>query len=349
MPIEQQKELAERKKRFAERQKELAERKKKLAERQKELAELEHSYQRGNFQLFVVCGTDEEERTMLIQEFCDWKKRIFFKASGKDTTTLQNFVERLEGRYPKPCFATNWEGAFRHIADNEQGKNISSERLVLVLHEFPDPVRRDDQFMTMFKNAIEQQLSRTKIFLIVSSGDMEFVHKYFLDDDALLRQDVNGSIRLDPLTLDDAEAEKIADEAARNAKGISNARAKIKKIPADEVIIREGETNSAIYKIITGSAVCWFKYGTEDEYVLSSMSDGECFGEYSALTGNPNFYTVVAFSDMLVMKITKDDLVGFVEMNAKNAIDIMENTARMLNVMAMNIDMLRNEGVAATI
>lgn len=76
------------------------------------------------------------------------------------------------------------------------------------------------------------------------------------------------------------------------------------------------------------------------------MADGECFGEYSALTGNPNIYTVVAFSDMLVMKITKEDLITFVEMNAKNAIDIMENTARMLNVMAINIEIIRSEANA---
>ena len=118
---------------------------------------------------------------------------------------------------------------------------------------------------------------------------------------------------------------------------------KIEKISADDVILREGETNTAIYKIITGSAVCWFKYGTDDEYVLASMADGECFGEYSVLTGEPSVYTVVAFSDMLVMKITKEDLITFVEMNAKNAIDIMSNTAKMMNVMAMNIEMLRSE------
>ena len=160
---------------------------------------------------------------------------------------------------------------------------------------------------------------------------------------------MNGCIRIENTTLDDDEAEKIADEAARMAKGISNARMKIQKFSADDIILREGETNDAIYKIITGSAVCWFKYGTDDEYVLSSVADGECFGEYSVLTGEPSIYTVVAFSDMIVMKITKDDLITFVEMNAKNAIDIMGNTARMLNIMAMNIDMLRSEGTSSNL
>ncbi|MBR0249211.1 MAG: cyclic nucleotide-binding domain-containing protein [Synergistaceae bacterium] len=353
MLISRQKELADRQReaaeRKAERQKKEAERKKKLAKYQHELTELEQAYQLGSFQFFVVCGPEGSGKTMLVQEFCGWKKRIFFKASGKDIASLQSFAERLQGRYDKPCAFTDWKNAFKYVADKEQEKNRMSERLVLVLHEFPDPVRRDDKFMEMFKEAIEQNLSRTKIFLILVSSDMEFSQKYFLGEDALLHKNMSGCIRIENMTLDDDEAEKIADEAARMAKGISNARMKIQKFSADDIILREGETNDAIYKIITGSAVCWFKYGTDDEYVLSSVADGECFVEYSVLTGEPSIYTVVAFSDMIVMKITKDDLITFVEMNAKNAIDIMGNTARMLNVMAMNIDMLRSEGTSSNL
>lgn len=204
-------------------------------------------------------------------------------------------------------------------------------------------MKRDDLFMKMFKDAIDQYLSQTKILMIIINSDTEFMQKYFFDENAMLYQNVSGCIRLKNNKLDDDETDKIADEAARNAKGISNARMKIQKFSADDIILREGETNTVMYKIITGSAVCWFKYGTDDEYVLASMAEGECFGEYSVLTGNPSIYTVVAFSDMLLMKINKEDLITFVEMNTKNAIDIMENSAKMLNVMAMNIEMLRSE------
>ena len=347
MLISKQKELAARQKeaaeRKAERQKAEAERKKKLEKYQTELAELEQAYQLDRFQFFVVCGPEGAGKTMLVQEFCGWKKRIFFKTSGKDSASLQSFAERLQGRYDKLCSFTDWRSAFKYLADKEQDKNRMNDRLVLVLHEFPDPVRRDDKFMEMFRDAIEQNLSRTKIFLVVITSDMDFAQKYFLDDDALLHGSMSGCIRLESMTLDDDEADKIADEAVRMAKGITNARAKIQKFSADEVILREGETNEAVYKIIAGSAVCWFKYGTDDEYVLVSLSDGECFGEYSVLTGNPSIYTVVAFSDMVVMKITQDDLISFTEANAKNAIEIMSNMARMMSVLAMNIDMIRSE------
>ena len=341
---ERQKEIEERKKKFAEQQKEIAERKKKLAEYKNELAELEQAYQEDGFQFYVVCGPEGIGKTILLQEFCGWKRRIFFKATGNDITTLKTFAERVLNHYEKQ-YSENlptWESVFKYIADNEKTRNRIDKRLVLILHEFPDNIRRDDQFMNMFKDAIDKYLSKTNIMLIVSNSDTEFVQKYFLYESALLHNSINDHIYLDNLTLDDNAVDKIADEAIKSAKGITNPHTKIQRFSADDVILREGETNDVMYKIITGSAVCWFKYGTDDEYVLASLAAGNCFGEYSVLTGNPSIYTVVAFSDMLVMKITKEDLITFVEMNTKNAVDIMENMARMLNVMAMNIEVLRS-------
>ena len=190
--IERQKELAERKKelakREAEHQKGLIERKKIIAQSQEELAGLERAYQQGNFQLFVVYGPEGSGKTMLLQEFCDLKRRIFFKTSGKDATTLQNFIERVLFHYDKPQvkFLTDWGSVFKYIADNEGSKNKMDKRLVLVLNEFPDPIRRNDQFMKMLKDSIDNYLSQTEIFLIIINSDIEFVQKYFLDENAIL-------------------------------------------------------------------------------------------------------------------------------------------------------------------
>ena len=118
---------------------------------------------------------------------------------------------------------------------------------------------------------------------------------------------------------------------------------KMQRVSADEVILPEGKVNNEMYKIISGRAVCYFKYGTDDEYVLASLKDGSCFGELSLLTGEPSVYTVVAFTDMLIMKITADDFPTFVEMNAKNSVEIMRSMAKIINVLAMNIDMVLSE------
>ena len=98
-----------------------------------------------------------------------------------------------------------------------------------------------------------------------------------------------------------------------------------------------------MYKIISGRALCYFNYGTEEEYLLGSLKEGSSFGEYSLLTGEPGIYTVVAYSDILVFRISGNDFQKFIEMNASNSVKIMANMAKMLNVMKFNIDMLRDE------
>ena len=345
MALERRKDSTEAMQRLAVRQQELAERKKVVAGRENEISELEHLYQQGSFKCCFVYGPEGAGKTLLVKEFCGWKRRIIFDASKEKANGLMRFAEIVTKHYEKgrPESFASWDSVFKFIADNEQSKARMSNRLVLVLDEFPDPARRDDQFMRMLKDSIENILSQTKMLLIITSSDEEFAHKYFIDEGALLRTDVNGVISLEGTTLGDAEAKKMADEAALEIKGITNARAKMRKVEADEVIIREGETSSEMYKIISGSAVCYFKYGTENEYILASLSEGDCFGEYPLITGEPGIYTVVAFGDMLVIKITKEDLVSFIEQNAKNAIDIIGNTARMLNIMAMNFDLMRSE------
>ena len=98
-----------------------------------------------------------------------------------------------------------------------------------------------------------------------------------------------------------------------------------------------------MYKVIVGKAVMFTGYGTDDEYVIGTLKEGQTFGEYSLLTGKPGVYTVVAFTDVLVLKIEQQDFNKFIEMNASNAIEIMKNMANMINVLKTNIDMLRGE------
>lgn len=98
-----------------------------------------------------------------------------------------------------------------------------------------------------------------------------------------------------------------------------------------------------MYKIISGKALCYFRHDTDNEYLLGSLNEGSCFGEYSVLTGKPGIYTVTAFTDMLIMKITKEDFDTFISINPKNAVDIMHNMAKMLNVMALNTGLILNK------
>ena len=112
---------------------------------------------------------------------------------------------------------------------------------------------------------------------------------------------------------------------------------------ADDVIIREGCVYSEMYKILSGSVAVYMKYGERDEYLIGIYSKSRCFGEMNVLSEQPSIYTVVAYDDVLLMRIEKESLEEFIRNHPRNAIDIMQNMVHTFIVMQKNIDLLLND------
>ena len=112
---------------------------------------------------------------------------------------------------------------------------------------------------------------------------------------------------------------------------------------ADEVIMREGEVCDAMYKILSGSVAVYVRYGEEDEHLIGIYSKSRCFGEMSVISEQPSVYTVVAYDDVLLVRITKDFLEEFIKNNPRNIIDIMRNMGQTITVMQKNIDLLLDD------
>ena len=122
-----------------------------------------------------------------------------------------------------------------------------------------------------------------------------------------------------------------------------NEDARLRTYQSDDVIIREGEYSNEMYKILSGSVVVYLHYGMEDEHVVGIYSKSRCFGDYSMFTGQPNLYTIVAYGEVLLMRIIWDELEDFIRNNPKNAIDIMQNISKSMALMKKNIDLLLEE------
>ena len=112
---------------------------------------------------------------------------------------------------------------------------------------------------------------------------------------------------------------------------------------ADEVIMREGEVCDAMYKILSGSVADYVRYGEEDEHLIGIYSKSRCFGEMNVLSEQPGAYTVIAYDDVLLVRITKDFLEDFIRNNPRNAVDIMRNMGHTITVMQKNIDLLLDD------
>lgn len=118
---------------------------------------------------------------------------------------------------------------------------------------------------------------------------------------------------------------------------------KLFKVPEGMTILSEGELNLDMYKIIQGHAEVYMGYGTERETLIGIIGPQACFGEFGLLLEKPAIYTVVAYSDVLLMRITRNEMGDFVQQNHKNIIEIMQNMAQTMMTMRAQIDLLIND------
>ena len=118
---------------------------------------------------------------------------------------------------------------------------------------------------------------------------------------------------------------------------------RLRKVKENDVIVKEGELYTEMYKIVSGKAVVYINYGKEDEYLLGALSEQQCFGETTILCKKPSSYTVVAFSDMLLMRITEDEFADFIMNNSRNALELIRNLARQVTNLRCNLDMVMQE------
>ena len=181
---------------------------------------------------------------------------------------------------------------------------------------------------------MKYSFKRSNIFLAVTSDKAAFLKE------AYFARLITGNINLGKF-LTEANIALMVKLERKESEGMK--QSKFFRAQADKVILKEGSRSDYVYKIVSGRAVCYINYGTDDEYLLGSIKEGSTFGEYSLLTGKPSIYTVVAFTDMLLMRIERGEFSKFIGLNAGNAVTIMKNMADMMNVMKVNIDMMNEE------
>lgn len=115
------------------------------------------------------------------------------------------------------------------------------------------------------------------------------------------------------------------------------------KFHADDIILKEGGTYEEMYKIISGSVAVYIRYGEKEEHLIGIYSKSKCFGESNVFSSQPSIYTVVAYGEVCLIRITKDSLEEFIRRNPRNAIDIMQNMVHTNMLMQKNIALLLDD------
>ncbi len=95
----------------------------------------------------------------------------------------------------------------------------------------------------------------------------------------------------------------------------------------DEVIIRQDEPGLGMYIIQAGQAVV---ISGKDNIQLSSLSDGDFFGEVSLLDEVPRSATVVAKTECKVLGFFQSDLFSLIEHDPRFGVKIVIRVARII-------------------
>ncbi|SDB50593.1 Cyclic nucleotide-binding domain-containing protein [Pseudobutyrivibrio sp. YE44] len=114
-------------------------------------------------------------------------------------------------------------------------------------------------------------------------------------------------------------------------------------VPEGMTILKEGEISLDMYKILDGHVEMYTGYGTNNEVLIGVLGPGACFGEYGLLLSKPAIYTIIAYSNVKILRVTEGYLEDFVKDNHESIIFIMKNMANLLTQMQHNIVQLSHE------
>ena len=114
-------------------------------------------------------------------------------------------------------------------------------------------------------------------------------------------------------------------------------------VPAGTMILKEGEVNLDMYKIVAGHVEMYTGYGTDNEVLIGILGPDTCFGEFGILTGRPAIYTIITYSDAKILRVTEGLMGDFIQENKDSILKIMKNMANNMMRMQHQIYQLSQE------
>ena len=88
-------------------------------------------------------------------------------------------------------------------------------------------------------------------------------------------------------------------------------------------ILTQGKTGSRFYAVIAGSAEVSVSELQDKEIVISTLTDGDTFGEAAMFLKEERTASVTATQDSIMMSIARKDLMGFFKSNSQAGVKIL--------------------------
>lgn len=90
-----------------------------------------------------------------------------------------------------------------------------------------------------------------------------------------------------------------------------------------EQIIREGEVSAHVYLILNGQVCVNVKSGGDKQVYLSTIGEGEIFGEAGIFLKTARTADVVSCGESRIMRLHRKDLLGFIKKDPGTGIKVL--------------------------
>lgn len=168
--------------------------------RERELAVLQELADSGKPELFVLYGRRRVGKTELLQQLCRGRRAAYFLAAQvRDKDNLRTFRNVLEEGLGDPLIGSiefpDWTAALTFAAER-----AGSERLILVLDEFPYLCEANPGLPSLVQRFWDQRGKRSSLMLVLCGSQVSFMEKEVLAERSPLFGRRTGQRRLEPLS-----------------------------------------------------------------------------------------------------------------------------------------------------
>ncbi len=169
-----------------------------------ELELLNKRFASGKAEFFVLYGRRRVGKTELLAHFCEGKRAIFFVSDLGSEISLRAALSSainatLFGPNQMNAVYSTWEDLFQALAQAAQ-----TERLVVVLDEFPYLVAAYPPLATILQRVWDQTLKNTQLMLILCGSYIGMMEETVLGYQAPLYGRRTAQYLLEPLQFKDA-------------------------------------------------------------------------------------------------------------------------------------------------
>jgi CRP-like cAMP-binding protein len=168
------------------------------------------------------------------------------------------------------------------------------------------------------------------------SGVMDRFQKILvmMDFSLIKMRSSNPMGKLDLTGTDDdlSEAPSLFSSIPEEIRDRLESMSRYKNFSVGDIVIKEGDVSDALYVIESGKVMIYID-SDDSMVVLSTLSNGDFFGEMALLTSKPRSATVKAMSDLVVLEIKRDDLISEIYKHP----DIIRSFAGQLEIRIRNM------------